>query len=191
MVAQILCQTLNKEVHICRNRSCSYLAVFGYTNADYHIITHFWGLLYKLLSALRVVCYCERADLNKHQSLMDKEEMPTLRRGYWDSPLRLNKITIIERDGTLLLTRGAHAQHGLQHLVCVCVCVCVCACVCLSDALFLEHGKLIHWKEGAMRDTAQIIIRRDFTIDASFKVMASFAYLWHPTRVHFLHSKAF
>ena len=27
---------------------------------------------------------------------------------------------------TLLLTLGAHAQQGLQYLVCVCVCVCVC-----------------------------------------------------------------
>lgn len=43
MVAQISCQTLNKEVHICINRSCSYLAVFGYTNPDYHIITLFGG----------------------------------------------------------------------------------------------------------------------------------------------------
>ena len=30
---------------------------------------------------------------------------------------------------TLLLTLGAHAQRGLQYLVCVCVCVCVCVSV--------------------------------------------------------------
>ena len=30
-----------------------------------------------------------------------------------------------------LLTLGAHAQRGLQYLVCVSVCVSVCLCVCL------------------------------------------------------------
>ena len=30
------------------------------------------------------------------------------------------------------LTLGAHAQRGLQYLVCVSVCVSVCVCVCVS-----------------------------------------------------------
>ena len=34
-----------------------------------------------------------------------------------------------------LLTLGAHAQRGLQYLVCPSVCVCVCVCVSLSLSL--------------------------------------------------------
>ena len=34
-----------------------------------------------------------------------------------------------------MTTLGAHAQRGLQYLVCVSVCVCVCVSVCLSVCL--------------------------------------------------------
>ena len=37
------------------------------------------------------------------------------------------------------LTLGAHAQRGLQYLVCVCVCVCV-VCVCVSVSQHLTFG---------------------------------------------------
>ena len=57
------------------------------------------------------------------------------------------------------LTLGMLAQQGLQYLVCVSACV--------SDALFLRHNKLIHFKEGTC--SQKKFIRTDFPINASFK----------------------
>ena len=35
----------------------------------------------------------------------------------------------------IFLTLGAHAQRGLQYLVCVSVCLCVCVCVSVTQHL--------------------------------------------------------
>ena len=43
-----------------------------------------------------------------------------------------------------LLTLGAHAQQGLQYLVCVSVCLCVSVCVCVSVTQHLTFHAYIH-----------------------------------------------
>ena len=56
-------------------------------------------------------------------------------RGANDTGMGFNWKRYISKTQTdqlaVLLTLGAHAQRGLQYLVCVSVCVCVCLSVCL------------------------------------------------------------
>ena len=86
-----------------------------------------------------------------------------------DLEYRLLKRFRIAPDCTTLpqsyrITLGAHAQLGLQYLVCVCVCVCVSALIC----------RLTHWihKREIPTDSSQYrnnVKNSDFCKNVSFK----------------------
>ena len=82
----------------------------------------------------------------------------------------------VARDALHANTLGLSEPRVDARCVCACVYVCVCACVCLSldvVRLHLEKRYNVHVPMASVQHCckiAQIIVGRNFTIDASLKV---------------------